>query len=91
MKAVERTVPFGLLCQSLTICWYALCGQADADVERHRRRSPWYRQKRFPSYQNMLASMRRALIAAQYSPVTARTPIQREITNPTPALKATAA
>jgi hypothetical protein len=90
-KAVERTVPFGLLCQSLTICWYALCGQADKDVERHRHRSPWYRQKRFPSYQDMLASQRRALISAQYPPVTARTPTQREITSPVPALKPAAA
>ena len=90
-KAVERTVPFGLLCQSLTITWYALCGQADTDVERHRRRSPWYRQKRFPSYQDMLSSLRRAMIAAQYPPVTARTPTQPEITNPAPRLKTTVA
>jgi hypothetical protein len=35
-KAVERTVPLGLLCQSLTICWYALHGQAEHDVKRRR-------------------------------------------------------
>lgn len=85
-KAVERTVPFGLLCQSLTITWYALCGQADKDVERHRQRSPWYRQKRFPSYQDMQASLRRALIAAQYSPVNDAKLTQREITTPARAL-----
>jgi len=89
-KAVERTVPFGLLCQSLTITWYALYGQADKDVERHRHRSPWYRQKRYPSHQDMLASLRRALIAAQYSPVTSSTLTHREIPNPAPALNAAA-
>ena len=48
-RAVERTVPFGLLCQSLVICWYALHGQAERDVKRRRWASPWYQQKRFPA------------------------------------------
>jgi hypothetical protein len=89
-NAVERTVPFGLLCQSLTICWYALCGQADKDVERHRDRSPWYRQTRFPSYQDMLARLRRTIIAAQYLPVTGRGAISQEISDAARALKTAA-
>ncbi|MGH2843636.1 MAG: IS701 family transposase [Solirubrobacteraceae bacterium] len=89
--AVQRTVPLGLLCQSLVICWYALYGNADQDVRRHRHRSPWYRHKHNPSYQDMLSSMRRALIAAQYSPATGRAPTQRQITNPTATLKSAAA
>lgn len=39
-KAVERTVPFGFLCQTLTITWYALYGRAEEDVKRRRQRSP---------------------------------------------------
>ncbi|MGF6889416.1 hypothetical protein ABIA39_008881 [Nocardia sp. GAS34] len=39
--AVERTVPFGMLTQTLVILWY-------------------------PSYYDMLAKLRRTLIAAQY-------------------------
>ena len=30
--AVERTVPFGLLCRSITIAWYALHGDPAGDV-----------------------------------------------------------
>jgi SRSO17 transposase len=89
-KAVERTVPFGFLCQTLTIAWYALYGHAEQDVEHRRRHSPWYWQKRFPSYQDMLSSLRRAVIAAQYLPVTPRRPTQQQIPGPAPALKALA-
>jgi hypothetical protein len=46
--AVLRTVPFGFLCQTITIAWYALAGQAERDFERRRRRAPWYRDKRAP-------------------------------------------
>jgi hypothetical protein len=44
-KAVERTVPFGLLCVSLVVVWYALHGQPALDVAAHRARAPWYRHK----------------------------------------------
>ncbi len=39
-RAVERTVPFGLLCQTLTITWYTLCGRAEHDVRYRRRHAP---------------------------------------------------
>ena len=38
--AVKRTVPFGLLCMSLTIVWYALHGHSPTDVADHRARAP---------------------------------------------------
>ncbi len=47
-QAVERTVPFNLLCQSLAIAWYALNGRAEQDVEHRRRHARWYRHKRNP-------------------------------------------
>src|SRR5215217_5806278 len=56
--SVQRLVPFGLVCLSLAIIWYAHHGQPAHDLAAHRARAPWYRHK--------LASLRRALLAAQY-------------------------
>jgi DDE superfamily endonuclease len=67
-QAVKRTAPFGLLCMSLTIVWYALYGHSPTDVAEHRARAPWYRTKTTPSTADMLAKLRRSIIAAQYSP-----------------------
>jgi len=81
-RAVLRTVPFGFLCQSITICWYALAGQADADVERRRLKAPWHRDKRAPSTLDMLAALRRELIRAQYRPGRHCDPTPPQITEP---------
>jgi hypothetical protein len=66
-RAVERTAPFAFLCLSLAVVWYALSGQADEDVERHRRRAPWDRAKRRPSLADMLVALRRTIIAERFS------------------------
>jgi len=66
-KAVRRTVPFGLICQSLLTLWYATSLHADGIVEDRRRRAPWYRSKATPATADMLFAARRALIAAQFS------------------------
>jgi DDE superfamily endonuclease len=65
--AVERTAPFGFLCLTLAIVWYALAGQAADDVGERRRRAPWYLNKREPSVEDMLVKLRRTLIAARLS------------------------
>jgi hypothetical protein len=39
-RAVERTVPFGLLCVSLIVCWYATHGQPTADLAARRALVP---------------------------------------------------
>jgi hypothetical protein len=65
---VERTVPFGLVCMSLMVVWYALYGQPSVDVAAHRARAPWYRTKHTPSLADMLTALRRELIAAPYLP-----------------------
>jgi hypothetical protein len=44
-RSVERLVPFGLVCLSLTITWYARHGQPARDLAAHRARAPWYRHK----------------------------------------------
>jgi hypothetical protein len=64
--ATPRAVPFGLLCVSLIACWYAQHGQPAADVAARRARAPWYRTKRTVSVADMLAALRRVLLAAQY-------------------------
>ncbi|HYS41246.1 MAG TPA: hypothetical protein VEO01_36995 [Pseudonocardiaceae bacterium] len=41
-KAVQRTVPFGMLVQSLVIVWYTLSGYHPDDVAARRQAEPWY-------------------------------------------------
>jgi hypothetical protein len=68
-KAVERTVPFGMLVQSLVIVWYATCGHHPDDVVLRRQAQPWYESKTEPSFEDMLTKLRRTLIAARFSAV----------------------
>ena len=79
-KAVERTVPFQFLCMTLTIIWYALSGHHPDVVAEHRARAPWYLSKTNPSTADMLAKLRRVIIAAQYHPRKAQTPTPAQIT-----------
>ncbi len=78
--AVERTVPFQFLCMTLTIIWYAEHGHHPADVQDHRDTAPWYQTKTNPSFADMLAKLRRTIIAAEYSPGRLRAPYQQKIT-----------
>ena len=64
--AVERTVPFGFLVQSLLICWYARYAYDPADVARRRMLCPWYTTKTEPSTADMLARLRREFPAARF-------------------------
>ena len=64
--AVERTVPFGLLVGTLAVCWYATAGHHPDDVAAARELAPWYRDKAQPSILDMLAKLRRVIIAAQF-------------------------
>jgi hypothetical protein len=75
--AVQRTVPFGFLTQTITIAWYALHGDPQADLDARRRTAPWYRHKTTVSYTDMLAALRRELIRHEYwtqAPPTTSTP-----------------
>lgn len=78
--AVERTAPFGFLTMTLTILWYALCGHHPDVVSERRARAPWYLTKANPSIADMLAKLRRTIIAAQYQPRHAGAPTPQEIT-----------
>jgi len=77
--AVERTVPFGLLCQSVAVAWYALNADPAADVARRRQEAPWYSQKRDPSMLDVLAALRRELIRAEFQQGAGRAPSSRQI------------
>jgi hypothetical protein len=77
--AVERTVPCGLVCLSLTVVWYALHGQPAIDIAARRAAAPWYQTKQAPSVADMLAALRRVLIAAQFLPPRLVQPTHEEI------------
>ena len=79
-RAVERTAPFQFLTMTITIVWYALAGHHPDDVAEHRARAPWYLSKTNPSTGDMLAKLRRTIIAAQYHPGPDATPTPAVIT-----------
>ena len=60
-RAVERTVPFGLIGFSVVTLWYALHGHAPDDVTSHRARARWYTTKTEPSYDDMAIKLRRVI------------------------------
>jgi hypothetical protein len=53
--AVQRTAPFALLLYSLIVVWFHRVGHLSL---RYPER-PWYRQKREPSFADMLSTLRR--------------------------------
>ena len=68
------------MAMTLTIIWYAASGHHPDVVAEHRARSPWYLTKTTPSFADMLAKLRRVIIAAQFHPGQGRTGTPREIT-----------
>ncbi len=77
-RAVERTVPFGLLTMSIVTVWYVEHGHHPADVTERRIESPWYASKTEPSFEDMLVKLRRVLIAARFSPIRPAQPTPEE-------------
>jgi hypothetical protein len=67
-RAVERTVPFAFLIQSLMICWYAISCDPAAAIASRRSRCPWYRAKATPAPADMHAALRAELTAARINP-----------------------
>ena len=68
-NAVERTVPFGMLIQSLVVIWYTLHGYHPEDTRDRRLAQPWYRTKTEPSFEDMITKLRKALIVTRFTPV----------------------
>lgn len=77
--AVRPTVPFELACQSLAMVWYATAGHHPADADDHRARAPWYHSKSQPSTADMIAKLRRVLIAAKFRSTHRDQPTPEEI------------
>ena len=73
-RAVERTVPFEFIVYSLVIIWYALHGHHRDDLDARRHAQPWYRHKDDIAFEDMLAKLRRTLLAAQITGVAAAQP-----------------
>jgi hypothetical protein len=73
-NAVERTVPFGMLIQSLVVVWYALHGHHPDDAHDRRLAQPWYRTKTEPSFEDMITKLRKTLIVARFTPVSPAQP-----------------
>jgi hypothetical protein len=71
-NAVERTVPFGMLIQSMVTVWYTLHGHHPDDVLARRLAEPWYQTKTEPSFEDMITKLRKTLIVARFSPVRPR-------------------
>ncbi len=67
-RAVERTVPYGLYCYSITVLWYTLHGHHPNDDADRCDRQPWYVTKSEPAFSDMAAKLRRVIIAARFSP-----------------------
>lgn len=76
--AVERTVPFGLITQSIVVVWYTHHGHSPQIAEDRRAGAPWYRTKTHPSYHDMIIKLRRTLIAARFLRGKPRTPTPEE-------------
>lgn len=54
-QSVERAHPMAWLVLSLTVLWYALVGKDGPQVERDR---PWYKDKKSPTFADMLGALR---------------------------------
>ncbi len=78
--AVERTVPFALIVNTLAVVWYATVGYHPDDVEERRELAPWYRDKAQPSVLDMLAKLRPVIVAGYLRSEDAQPPTPQEIT-----------
>jgi hypothetical protein len=78
-RAVARTVPFALITSTIIVTWYAARGHDPADVTSRRHDQPWYTAKTEPAFEDMLTSLRRALITARISAGEPGQPTTRQI------------
>ncbi|GHB83736.1 hypothetical protein GCM10010347_63270 [Streptomyces cirratus] len=79
LAEILTTVPFGLYCCTITVIWYTLHGHHPADAADRREQAPWYTTKTDPSFSDMLAKLRRTIIAAQFMPNHLARPTEAEI------------
>ena len=66
-QTIERTVPFVLAVHGIVVVWYLHHGHAARDVRVVTKRAPWRRQKRAPSFADMLAALRAEILRERLS------------------------
>ena len=69
-KAVERSVPFTFMCQTITVLWYATNASPETQIAERRRNAPWYTTKTDPSTMDMLYALRDTLTTHRINPTT---------------------
>ena len=77
-RAVERTVPLSFCVYSLVVIWYTLHGYHPEDLTGRRADQPWYSHKDDIAFEDMLAKLRRSLVAARITGVDAAQPDPRK-------------
>ena len=75
---MQRTVPFGLTVQTLTVIWYTHHGHHPDITTARRAQAPWYQTKTQPAYHDMIIKLRQVLITARFLPAKARKPTPEE-------------
>lgn len=78
-QAVRHTIPLAFVSYTLVCVWYLKHGSASADVRRARELAPWYRQKREPSFADMLNAARRELWGARLSTIPSMHAVSKKI------------
>jgi hypothetical protein len=68
-----------VLYATITVTWYARAGHDPAAITARRHDQPWYTAKTEPAFEDMLTSLRRALITARISGGTPAHPTPQQI------------
>jgi SRSO17 transposase len=91
--AVQRTIPLQLAVHSLVIIWYTHTGHHPDDITNRRRSAPWYTTKTSPAFADMIAKLRRVIIATnnEYPPTRPDQAIPEQIHTVCPTCEAVAA
>ncbi|MGH3940264.1 MAG: IS701 family transposase [Pseudonocardiaceae bacterium] len=77
--AVQRAVPFALICQTITTLWYTTAGHHPDDLTDRRADAPWYVGKSQPTTLDMIIKLRRVLITTRNRPAQPEQPTPEEI------------
>jgi len=59
--AICHTFPIAFTAYAIVVLWYLRCGRPKHDVARALKSAPWHRHKTAPSFEDMLAAIRRSL------------------------------
>jgi len=62
-QAVKRTAPMAMMLYSLIVAWFAKVGHLSYRLVKR----PWYQGKRYPSFEDMLAMLKRESLREQIS------------------------